>query len=43
VKIYVAASEALSKKERGDAEKLVWVPIISFCEMSFPFRRLVTP
>jgi hypothetical protein len=38
VKIYVAAVEALRKKERGDetqfttkiAGKLVWVPVISF-------------
>ncbi len=38
MKIYVAAVEALRKKERGDetqfttktGEKLVWVPVISF-------------
>jgi hypothetical protein len=44
VKIYVAAMEALKKKERGMklslplklVEKLVWVPVISFCKISFP-------
>jgi len=45
VKIYVAAVEALGKKEREDEthsvyrqywwKKLVWVPVISFCKISF--------
>jgi hypothetical protein len=46
VKIYVAAVEALGKKERGDetqftpklVEKLVWVIVISF---SFPVTHLM--
>jgi hypothetical protein len=45
VKIYVAAVEALRKKERGYetqfttkkmVEKLVWAPVISCCKISFP-------
>ncbi len=44
MKIYVAAVEALRKKERGDETqlpaklvgKLVWVPVILFCKISFP-------
>jgi hypothetical protein len=46
VKIYVAAMEALKKKERGMklslplklVEKLVWVPVTSFCKNSFPVQ-----
>jgi hypothetical protein len=38
------------KKERGNeislspklVEKLVWVPIISFCKISFPVTHLMT-
>jgi hypothetical protein len=50
VKIYVAAVEALRKKERGDetqlvekklVEKLVWVPVISFWKISFPDTHLM--
>jgi hypothetical protein len=44
VKIYVAAVKALRKKERGDKtqlEKLVWVPVISFCKISFPVTHLM--
>ncbi len=46
----VAAVEALRKKERGDEtqfttkigwKKLVWVPVISFCKISFPVRHLM--
>jgi hypothetical protein len=43
--------EALKKKERGDetqfttkkfgGKKLVWVPVILFCEMSFPVQHLM--
>jgi hypothetical protein len=42
--------EALRKKERGDEtqfttkigwKKLVWVPVISFCKISFPVRHLM--
>jgi hypothetical protein len=46
VKIYVAAVEALRKKERGD-EKLSLPPklmeklIISFCKISFPITHLM--
>jgi hypothetical protein len=45
VKIYVVAVEALKKKERGGmklslppkvAEKLVWVPVISFFKNFIP-------
>jgi hypothetical protein len=44
VKVYVAVVEALRKMEEGMklsllpklVEKLVWVPIISFCKISFP-------
>jgi hypothetical protein len=42
VKIYVSAVEALRKKERGNeaefilVEKLVWVPVISFCKIFIP-------
>ncbi len=48
--IYVAVTEALRKKERGDETqfttknwwKLVWVvPVISFCKISFPVMRLI--
>jgi hypothetical protein len=44
VKIYVAAVEALRKKEKirmklslppKVVEKLVWVPVISFCKKTF--------
>jgi hypothetical protein len=49
VKIYVAAVEALRKKERGDETqfiakiggKLVWVPVILFYEISFPATHLM--
>jgi hypothetical protein len=50
VKIYVAAGEALKKKERGDGtlslppklvEKLVWVPVILLCKISFPVSHLM--
>jgi hypothetical protein len=47
VKIYVAALKALRKKrKRGSSlppklvEKLVWVPAISFCKISFPVTHL---
>jgi hypothetical protein len=54
VKIYVAAVEALRKKERllrfslppKLVEKLVWVPIISFCKIfspSYTFDALLCP
>jgi hypothetical protein len=44
VEIYVAPMEALRKKERQDetqftskiGEKLVWVPVISFCKIFIP-------
>jgi hypothetical protein len=45
VKIYVAAVEALQKKERQDetqvttkigGKKLVWIPVISFCKIFIP-------
>ncbi len=39
VKIYVAALEALRKKERQEEtqlEKLVWVPVIAFCKIFIP-------
>jgi hypothetical protein len=44
------AVEALRKKERGDetqfttkvaGKKLVWVPVISFCKISFPVTHLM--
>jgi len=49
VKISVAAVEALRKKERGDETQfitkiggnLVWVPMISFCKISFPVKHLI--
>jgi hypothetical protein len=49
VKVYVAIMEALRRKERGDETqfttkiggKLVWVPLISFCKISFPVMRLM--
>jgi hypothetical protein len=47
VKIYVAAVEALRKKGKKLSlppklvEKLVWVPVISYCEISFPVRHLM--
>jgi hypothetical protein len=50
VKIYVAAVKALREKRRGDetqfttkigGKKLVWVPVISFCEISFPVKHLM--
>jgi hypothetical protein len=50
VKIYVAAVEALKKEERGDGtqfttkiggKKLVWVPVILFCKISFPVTYLI--
>ncbi len=45
VKIYVAAVEALRKEERGDElsspPKLVWVPVISFCEISFSVKHMM--
>jgi hypothetical protein len=49
MKIYVAGVEALRKKERGKklslplklVEKVVWIPIISFCKISFPVTHLM--
>jgi hypothetical protein len=47
LKIYVATVEALRKKGMKLSlpaklvEKLVWVPVISFCEISFPVTRLM--
>ncbi len=47
VKIYVAAVEALRKEGTKLilppklVEKLVWVPVISFCKISFPVRHLM--
>jgi hypothetical protein len=50
VKKYVAAVEALRKKERGDetqfttkigGKKLVWVVVPSFCKISFPVKLSV--
>ncbi len=50
VKIYVVAVEALREKgKRGMklslppklVEKLVWVPVISFCKISFPVTHLM--
>jgi hypothetical protein len=49
VKIYVAIVEALRKNEEGMklssppklVEKLVWVPVISFCTISFPITYLM--
>jgi hypothetical protein len=50
LKIYVVAVEALKEKERGDeteslspklVEKLIWVPVISFCKISFPVTHLM--
>jgi NADH:ubiquinone oxidoreductase subunit 6 (subunit J) len=50
VNIYVRVVEALRKKERGDktqfptkmgVKKLVWVPIIQFCNISFPVTYLM--
>jgi hypothetical protein len=49
VTIYIAAVEAQRKKERGDETEfttkiggiLVWVPIISFCKISFPATHLM--
>jgi hypothetical protein len=43
-KIYVAAPEALRKKERGDetqSKKLVWVPVILVCKISLPVTHLM--
>jgi hypothetical protein len=47
--MYVAGVKAIREKERGDetqfttkiGEKLVWVPVISFCKMSFPVKHLM--
>jgi NADH:ubiquinone oxidoreductase subunit 6 (subunit J) len=37
VKVYVAAVEALTKKERQDeTQELVWVTVISFCKILIP-------
>jgi hypothetical protein len=48
VKIHVAAAvEVLRKKKREDenqfatVKKLVWVPVISFCKISFPLMHLM--
>jgi hypothetical protein len=48
VKIYVTTLKALRKNEkRGSSlppelvEKLVWVPTISFCKISFPVTHLM--
>jgi hypothetical protein len=55
VKIYVAAMEALKKKERQDEKlslspkiggKLVWIPVILFCKIFIPgylFDALLCP
>jgi hypothetical protein len=50
MRIYVAALEALSKNERQDetqfktrpklVEKLIWVPVISFCKIFIPSYTL---
>ncbi len=48
MKIHVAAVEVLRKKKREDEnqfttmEKLIWVPVISFCKISFPLMHLMT-
>jgi hypothetical protein len=46
--MYVAAVEALKKKERQDeaklpklVEKLVWDPVILFCKFSFSVTHLM--
>ncbi len=47
VQIYVAAVEALMKEGMKLnlppklVEKLVWIPVISFCKISFPITRLM--
>jgi hypothetical protein len=50
VKIYVAAVEGAQGKEKRGwnsvyhqklVEKLVWVPVISFCKISFPVKHLM--
>jgi hypothetical protein len=49
VKIYVAAVEASVKRKAGMkfslppklAKKLVWVPVILFCKISFPVTHLM--
>jgi len=49
VKTYVAPVEALWKRERAMklslppklVEKLVWVPVILFCKISFPVTHLM--
>jgi hypothetical protein len=47
VKVHVAAVEVLRKKKREDenqfttVEKLIWVPVISFCKTSFPLMHLM--
>jgi hypothetical protein len=54
VKIYVEAVEALVKNEAGVklssspklVEKLIWIPVILFCKISFPvthFDTLIMP
>jgi hypothetical protein len=45
VKIYEIAVDSLMKKEGGHetklVEKLVWVPVISFCKISFAVTQLM--
>jgi hypothetical protein len=47
VRIRVAAVKTLRKKGRNSVyheilwKKLVWVPVISFCEISFPIMHLM--
>jgi hypothetical protein len=49
VKIYVETVEALMKKEARMKlssspkllEKLIWVPVILFCKISFPVTHLI--
>jgi hypothetical protein len=47
VKIYVAAVKALRKEGMKLSsppklvEKLVWVPVISFCRISFPVKHMM--
>jgi hypothetical protein len=49
VKIYVETVEALRKRKKGMklnlppklVEKLVWVPVILFCKISFAVKHLM--
>jgi hypothetical protein len=48
-KIYAEGVDALMKKQAGMklssspklVEKLIWVPVISFCKISFPVTHLI--